>query len=212
MLIEGAGSNGIDSVASGTNSVGVVSNLGDGKLEIISGSRSHGIGSVADENGNGSILNAGTGELTIRGTGYYAIYFVSKDSGSEGTISNTGEGALTIIGAEDDTGIDSVAYDGGSATIRNTGAGTLTIQAHPDGDRFSRGIGTLAMGENSQGRLINGPSGTLNIFGNVSNRTYGIGGLANKWSDETGPVTAIVENSGIMNLNTNAISYFGGNI
>ena len=212
LLIEGAGSNGIDSVASGTNSVGVVSNLGDGKLEIISGSRSHGIGSVADENGNGSILNAGTGELTIRGTGYYAIYFVSKDSGSEGTISNTGEGALTIIGAEDDTGIDSVAYDGGSATIRNTGAGTLTIQAHPDGDRFSRGIGTLAMGENSQGRLINGPSGTLNIFGNVSNRTYGIGGLANKWSDETGPVTAIVENSGIMNLNTNAISYFGGNI
>ena len=188
-----------------SGSTGKIMNAGAGTLTIVGGSDSHayGISENAINSGNGTISNEGEGTLTISGgSANYAggINFNASHFGT-GTITNTGAGTLTISGGSGPYahGIYGNANDGGIGTISNTGAGTLTITGG-SGD-FAYGIAYNAYG--GTGTITNGEKGTLNIMGNLIAGSYGIGTIADR--DSVGRL----ENAGEMNLNKNAIEFFG---
>lgn len=184
---------------------GTISNEDDGTLIIKGGDAGYsanGINFISSSSGSGTITNMGAGTLTIQGgTGpsKYGIEYSSRDSGSKSVISNTGSGTLTIQpgSGKKSYGIYYNAEGGGNSLISNTGTGTLTIQGGTDPENY--GIYYFSEGDGSVARILNGASGTLNIFGDKTAGSYAI--LALAFNGATGSI----ENYGKMYLNANAI-------
>lgn len=197
--------NGIYINAYGSGSTGAITNTGEGTLIISGGSGeyTYGIQYNAYSSGStGTISNLGTGTLSITGgsyTGSYGIYAIANLNGA-GNITNEGKGTLIISGGIGTKayGIKELAESRGTGTISNAGSGTLIISGGRGLE--AHGIYRLALYAETTGKISNGEEGTLNILGNLKAGSYGIGIIT---------ANGQIENSGVMNLNENAIQSFG---
>ena len=205
--------------ATGSGSIGTISNIGSGTLTIQGGSSSSRIEYNVYNGGTGTISNEGEGTLTISGgsgVDAYGMTIGSYGEGSYGSISNTGNGTLIIKGGSSSgaSGIYMVSSYKGDSSIVNGKNGTIKIEGGSVQDAY----GIYALSDLGYMYLVQGGStkitndGTLSLIGGTS---YAIANLSSKESANSDPdydngilPESIILNNGKLYLDSKAIGSF----
>ena len=181
--------NGLQYNTAGIGGEGIISNEGDGKLQIKGADAvpedfpegqeytGYGIaGNAFSEGSVATISNSGKGILEISGGAVASGIYVNATRTGTGIIENNGEGTLKILGSSTGygCGIDTGA-DGpeSQSVIANRGSGELSIVG--GGFEDTNGISALAANEMSSSLVTNEGSGHLIIRGGNALNAYGVG-------------------------------------
>lgn len=145
---------------------------------------------IASDGGTGSILNTGSGTLTITGGNYVGSYALSScayGTGSVSTISNVGSGDIIFKSGSAGTSMYAHA-NGGTGIISNLGSGNVIIKNDsPSGiEGYTAAIqincrdgGTAILSNQGTGDLIISGGSAKSAYGMATNASGGTSSISN---------------------------------
>ena len=179
--------NGVCYIGDGTQTSSILETVNDewtlteGNMTIMGGRKiglapTFALDHIASDGGTGSILNTGSGTLTISGGNYagsYALSSCADGTGSVSTISNLGSGDIIF---KSGAGTSMYAHaNGGTGIISNLGSGNVIIKNDsPSGiEGYTAGIQINCL-NGGTAILSNQGTGDLIISGGSAKSAYGM--------------------------------------